>query len=164
MKIQQPVTTSTDTKCGQRYWRQPATKPQKQAKPRQTYQRLFSLCRQRPRKTQVSRKRYRSTYRFCTSRQFFGPWTSWPTINSLSDLIHSCQISMASLGILSGSPFRNSLLWLYASLLSLIAHLFLFYYQRSPLNVHPPSSLHFFILPLILPLCGQPGHIIQLAA
>ena len=71
---------------------------------------------------------------------------------------------MASLGILSGSPFRNSLLWLYASLLSLIAHLFLFYYQGSPLYVHPPSSLHFFILPLILPLCGQPGHIVRLAA
>ena len=42
VKIQQPVTTSTYTKYGQRYWRQPATKTPKQAKPRQTCQRLFS--------------------------------------------------------------------------------------------------------------------------
>ena len=49
---------------------------------------------------------------------------------------------MASLGILSGSPFRNSLLWLYASPLSLIAHLFLFYYQGSPFMY---TLLHLFI-------------------
>ena len=29
VKILQPVTTSTYTKYGQRYWRQPATKPKK---------------------------------------------------------------------------------------------------------------------------------------
>ena len=83
---------------------------------------------------------------------------SWPTINSLSDLIHTCQISMASLGILSGSPLRNfPPLALCSPHLSLIAHLYLFSYLGSSLYVHPPSSPHFFILPLILLPCGQPG-------
>ena len=46
VKIQQPVTTSTYTKYGQRYWRQPANKNPKQAKPRQTCQRLSSTTQQ----------------------------------------------------------------------------------------------------------------------
>ena len=72
---------------------------------------------------------------------------------------------MASLGILSGSPFRNfPPLALCSPHLSLIAHLYLFSYLGSPLYVHPPSSPHFFILPLILLPCGQPGHIVRLAA
>ena len=72
---------------------------------------------------------------------------------------------MVSLGILSGSPLRNfPPLALCSPHLSLIAHLYLFFYLESSIYVHSPSSPHFFILPLILLPCGQPGHIVRLAA